>query len=84
MLSVISLVEKVYSANSQAERELSGRELQRAIGDFLKEFLHHMEEEEKVFIDTLFEERLIQKKVWLIRQKLDSSFLQVLPGVRSQ
>lgn len=45
---MIGLVEKVYSANDENEKEAFGRELRDAIQDFLGDFLHHMEEEEQV------------------------------------
>ena len=45
---MIKLVENVYAATNDSEKEAFGRELQVAIDDFLAEFLHHMEEEEEV------------------------------------
>ena len=52
LLGVIRLVEKVYAAKSELEREKFGQQLQAAIQEFLKEFLQHMEEEEKVLITS--------------------------------
>ncbi len=48
LLGVISLVEKVYSATSEEQQEEHGQQLQEALSEFLEEFVHHMEEEEKV------------------------------------
>lgn len=48
LLGVIKLVEKVYAASNEEERQAFGRQLKTAIHEFLKEFLHHMEEEEEV------------------------------------
>lgn len=52
LLGVIDLVEKVYWSQSAEEKELHGQRLQEALAEFLDEFLHHMEEEEKVGIGT--------------------------------
>ncbi len=48
LMNVIRLVERVYSASSQARKEELGSELQQAISNFLGEFLNHMEQEEQV------------------------------------
>ena len=42
LLDVISLVEKVYQANTQRERVKYGRRLQKSIKGFMEEFLEHM------------------------------------------
>jgi len=55
LMSVIRLVEKVYGAESEEQMESLGAELQDAIGGFLKEFLHHMQEEEDIFQPLLAE-----------------------------
>ena len=44
LLEVIGLVEKVYMAQTQKERILYGLRLQRAIKNFLDDFVHHMEQ----------------------------------------
>lgn len=55
LLGVIRLVERVYTARTEADREGFGKQLQDAIADFRDEFLHHMEEEEAVFQPLLKE-----------------------------
>lgn len=42
LLDVISLVEKVYQANTQRDRVKYGRRLQKSIKGFMEEFLEHM------------------------------------------
>ena len=55
LLGVIRLVERVYTARTEADREDYGKQLQEAIADFRDEFLHHMAEEEAVFPPLLSE-----------------------------
>lgn len=55
LLEVIGLVEKVYMANTQKERCMYGQKLQRAIRNFLDDFIHHMEQEEATFQPLLAE-----------------------------
>ena len=55
LLSVISQVERVYTAPSEVERQREGHLLQEAIRIFLDEFLAHMDEEEKIFTPLLTE-----------------------------
>ena len=55
LLYVISQVERVYTAPSEAERQREGHLLQDAIRIFLDEFVAHMDEEEKIFTPLLTE-----------------------------
>ena len=55
LLSVISQVERVYTAPSEVERQREGHLLQEAIRIFLDEFIAHMDEEEKIFTPLLTE-----------------------------
>jgi len=55
LLEVIGLVEKVYMANTQKERCMYGQKLQRALRNFLDDFIHHMEQEEATFQPLLAE-----------------------------
>ena len=55
LLYVISQVERVYTAPSEAERQREGHLLQDAIRIFLDEFVPHMDEEEKIFTPLLTE-----------------------------
>eukprot|EP00094_Tigriopus_californicus_P002281 TCALIF_02202-PA protein Name:"Similar to Fbxl5 F-box/LRR-repeat protein 5 (Mus musculus)" AED:0.08 eAED:0.08 QI:0/0/0/1/1/1/3/0/526 len=80
LLGVIRLVEKVYSSQTEADKEKFGKELQKSIQEFLDEFVHHMEEEEAVFQPLLsenFEPRelvdmneMVLKQHTLFRQKV--------------
>lgn len=80
LLGVIRLVEKVYSSQTEADKEKYGKELQKSIQEFLDEFVHHMEEEEAVFQPLLsenFEPRelvdmneMVLKQHTLFRQKV--------------
>ncbi len=47
-ISLIFLKNKVYYAKTEQQQEEHGHQLQNALAGFLDEFLHHMEEEEKV------------------------------------
>ena len=49
LLEVIGLVEKVYMAQTQKERIQHGVKLQRAIRNFLGDFVHHMEQVQNIF-----------------------------------
>ncbi len=62
LLSVISQVERVYTAPTESERQREGQMLQEAIDSFLDEFLAHMDEEEKIFtplLDENFEAKVL-------------------------
>ena len=82
LLDVISLVETVYQADTQRERVKYGRRLQKAIRIFLKDFTHHMEEEESIFQPLLVEnfdskelkdmKEIVQKQHSLFREKVKS------------
>jgi len=82
LLDVIALVERVYQADTQRERVKYGRRLQKAIKDFLDEFLPHMDEEESIFQPLLVEnfdsselkdmKEIVQKQHSLFRERVKS------------
>lgn len=82
LLYVISQVERVYTAPSEAERQREGHLLQDAIRIFLDEFVAHMDEEEKIFTPLLSENfetkeltamsEMVMKQHLLFRAKVKS------------
>jgi len=64
LLEVIGLVENVYTAQTQTERCMYGRKLQKKIRCFLEDFVTHMEQEEAVFqplLDQNFEPQELEQ-----------------------